>query len=58
MVPLKKLSVLIVHHAPLTRFGLTSLIKTSRRFKLIGHTGEAPAARQMFTKNAPDQVLS
>ncbi len=57
MVSLKKLSVLIVHHAPLTRFGLTTLIKASRRFKLIGHTGEAPVARQMFTENAPELVV-
>jgi DNA-binding NarL/FixJ family response regulator len=57
MVSLKKLSVLIVHHAPLTRFGLTMLIKASRRFKVVGDTGEAPAARQMFTENAPDLVV-
>ena len=57
MVSLKKLSVLVVHHAPLTRFGLTTLIKASRRFKVVGATGEAPVARQMFTENAPDLVV-
>ena len=57
MVPLKKLSVLIVHHAPLTRFGLTTLIKSRRRFKVIGETGEAPVARRMFTENSPDVVV-
>ena len=57
MAPLKKLSVLIVHHAPLTRFGLTSLIRSSRRFKVIGETGEAPVARRMFTANEPDLVV-
>lgn len=57
MIPLTKLSVLIVHHAPLTRFGLTMLIKSSRQFKVIGETGEAPVARRMFTENAPDLVV-
>ena len=57
MVPLKKLSVLIVHRAPLTRFGLTTLIKSSRRFKVIGETGEAPVARRTFTDNSPDLVV-
>lgn len=57
MVPPKKLSVLIVHHAPLTRFGLAALIKASRHFKVIGETGEAPVARRMFTENAPDLVI-
>jgi len=57
MVSLKKLSVLVVHHAPLTRFGLTTLIKASRRFKVVGDIGEAPVARQMFTENAPDLVV-
>ena len=53
----KKLSVLIVHHAPLTRFGLAALIKASPRFKVIGETGEAPVARRMFTENGPDLVI-
>lgn len=57
MVPLKKLSVLIVHHAPLTRFGLTTLVKSNRRFKVVGDTGEAPVARRMFTENSPDLVV-
>lgn len=57
MVSLKKLSVLIVHHAPLTRLGLATLIKASRHFKVIGETGEAPVARQMFTEHAPDLVV-
>ena len=57
MVLPKKLSVLIVHHAPLTRFGLAALIKASQHFKVIGETGEAPVARRMFTENAPDLVV-
>ncbi len=57
MVPLKKLSVLVVHHAPLTRFGLTTLIKSSRRFRVMGETGDAPTARRIFTENSPDLVV-
>ncbi len=57
MSSLKKLSVLIVHHAPLTRFGLTTLIKSSRQFNVIGETGEAPVARRLFTENLPDLVV-
>jgi DNA-binding NarL/FixJ family response regulator len=57
MVSPKKLSVLIVHHAPLTRFGLTTLIKSSRRFNVIGETGQAPVALRLFTENMPDLVV-
>jgi DNA-binding NarL/FixJ family response regulator len=57
MAPLKKLSVLIVHHAPLARFGLTRLIRSNRRFKVIGDTGEAPVARRIFTATAPELVV-
>jgi DNA-binding NarL/FixJ family response regulator len=53
----KKLSVLIVHHAPLARFGLTRLVRSNRRFKVIGETGEARVARRLFTANEPDLVL-
>jgi DNA-binding NarL/FixJ family response regulator len=57
MVSLKKLSVLIVHHAPLMRFGLTALISSSRQFKVIGETGEAPVARRLLTENSPALVV-
>ncbi|MBA3833142.1 MAG: response regulator transcription factor [Chthoniobacterales bacterium] len=57
MVSLKKLSVLIAHHAPVMRFGLTALINSSGRFKVIGETGEAPVARRLFTEKTPDLVV-
>ena len=50
-------TVLVVHHAPLTRFGLTTLITSSRQFKVIGETGEAPLARRLFTENTPNLVV-
>ena len=46
-----------MHHAPLTRFGLVTLIKSSRRFKVINDTGDAPVARRIFTENSPDLVV-
>lgn len=57
MISPNKLSVLIVHHAPLLRFGLTTLIKSSRQFKVIGETGEAPVARRLFAEDSPDLVV-
>ena len=57
MVSLKKLTVLIVHHAPVMRFGLTALIKSNPHFKVIGETGEAPVARRLFADGAPDLVV-
>ena len=57
MPPPKKLSVLIVHHAPLMRFGLSALIRLNRRFKVVGDTGEAPVARELFAKTDPDLVV-
>lgn len=57
MVSPKKLSVLIAHHAPVMRFGLTALINSSRGFKVIGETAEAPVARRLFTEKTPDLVV-
>jgi DNA-binding NarL/FixJ family response regulator len=57
MVPLKKLSVLVIHHAPLTRFGLTTLIKSSSHFEVIAETGEAPVALRLFAESAPALVV-
>ena len=57
MSSIKKLSVLILHHSPLMRFGLTTLIASSRCFKVLGDTGEATVARRLFTENTPDLVV-
>src|SRR5262249_959398 len=57
MIPPKKLSVLIVHHAPVTRFGLTTLLKSNRGFKVVGETSSVPIARCLFTEMQPDLVI-
>jgi DNA-binding NarL/FixJ family response regulator len=53
----KKLSVLIVHHAPVTRFGLTTLLRSSHAFKVVGQTSSAPIARRLFSEIQPDLVI-
>ncbi|HEX4707455.1 MAG TPA: response regulator transcription factor [Candidatus Udaeobacter sp.] len=57
MISPKTLSVLVVHHAPVTRFGLTTLLKSSRGFKVVGETSSAPVARRLFTEIQPDLVI-
>jgi len=57
MIPPKKLSVLIVHHAPVTRFGLATLLKSNRGFKVVGETSSVPIARRLFTEMQPDLVI-
>ncbi len=53
----EKLSVLIVHHAPLMRFGLTTLLRSNRRYRLAGETGDAPVARRLFAETKPALVV-
>ena len=53
----RQLSVLIVHHAPVTRFGLTTLLKSNRGFKVVGQTSSAPVARGLFREIQPDLVI-
>ena len=57
MIAPKILSVLVVHHAPVTRFGLTILLKASRGFKVVGETSSAPVARRLFSEIQPDLVI-
>jgi DNA-binding NarL/FixJ family response regulator len=57
MIPPKKLSVLVVHHAPVTRFGLTTLLKSNRGFQVVGQTSSAPVARGLFAEIQPDLVI-
>ena len=57
MSSLNKSSVLIVHHAPLMRFGLTKLVQSKRQFTVIGNTGEAPVARRLFAEMMPDLAV-
>jgi len=57
MIAPKTLSVLVVHHAPVTRFGLTTLVKSNRGFKVVGETNSAPVARRLFSEIQPDLVI-
>ena len=57
MISPKTLSVLVVHHAPVTRFGLTTLLKSSRGFKVVAETSLAPVARRLFAEIQPDLVI-
>jgi chemotaxis response regulator CheB len=57
MIPPIKLSGLIVHHAPLMRLGLSTLIRSGRAFKVVGETGQAPVARGLFAELSPDLVV-
>ncbi len=52
-----KPKVLIVHSAPLTRFGLTRLIEASGRFEVCGETDDAPTARELFVQQQPQIVV-
>jgi DNA-binding NarL/FixJ family response regulator len=53
----KKLSVLIAHHAPLMRLALTTLVRSRRRFCIVGDTGEAPLALRLAVEAKPDLVI-
>src|SRR5712691_1175043 len=52
-----KPKVLIVHSAPLTRFGLTRLIEPSGRFDVCAETDDAPTARELFVRHQPKIVV-
>ena len=49
--------VLIAHYAPVTRVGLVALLEASRRFTIVGATGHAPTARQLFCEKQPQLVV-
>jgi len=51
-----KMKVLIIHHAPLIRSGLTGLIDANDRFAVCAQTDDAPTAREMFVKHQPQLV--
>ena len=48
-----KARVLIVHHTPLVRSGLTALIEANDRFAVCAETDDAPTAREMFVQHQP-----
>src|SRR5205823_12393673 len=49
--------VLIVHHTPLVRSGLASLIEANDRFVVCAQTDDAPMAREMFVQHEPELVV-
>ena len=49
--------MLIVHNAPLTRFGLAQLIEASGRFAVCAETDDAPTARELFVQHGPHIVV-
>src|ERR1700751_2219976 len=51
-----KISVLIIHHAPLVRSGLVALIEATGRFAVCGETDDAPTGREIFVKHQPRVV--
>ena len=53
---LAKTNVLIIHHTPLLRSGLTALIEATDRFAVCGETDDAPTGREMFVKHKPRVV--
>src|SRR5262249_17386364 len=57
MISPKTLSVLVVHHTPVTRFGITTLLNSSRGFKVVGETSSAPVAIRLFSETQPDLVI-
>ena len=50
------IKMLIIHHTPLVRSGLVSLIEATGRFAVCGETDDAPTAREMFVKDQPELV--
>jgi DNA-binding NarL/FixJ family response regulator len=52
-----KITVLIIHHAPLIRSGLAALIDANDRFAVCAQTDDAPTAREMFVKHQPELVV-
>ena len=57
MITPKASSVLVVHQASVTRFGLTTLLKSKRGFKVVGETSSTPVARRLFSEIQPDVVI-
>ena len=52
-----KITILIVHHAPLIRSGLVALIDANDRFAVCAQTDDAPTAREMCVRHQPQLVV-
>jgi DNA-binding NarL/FixJ family response regulator len=57
MVPLGKFSVLIVHHSPIMRLGLVTLINSVTDFTVVGETADAPTAVELAINRLPHIVI-
>ena len=56
--PTKTLTtVLIVHRCPVVRFGLSTLLRSLRRFRVCAQTDDVPQARELFTRYRPDAII-
>lgn len=49
--------LLVVYRTGFVRSGVLSLIANRKEFVVCGETGEAPLARELFLRHAPDLVL-
>lgn len=54
---LTRLAVLVVHNSPVTRLGLSVLMRSARRFRVCYEACDVPQAREFYTKCPPDLVL-
>ena len=52
-----KITILIVHHAPLIRSGLVALIDANDRFAVCAQTDDAPTALEMCVRYQPQLVV-
>ena len=57
MEPPTKGKVLLIHSAPLIRFGLARLIEATGRFEVCAETDDAPTARELFARHRPQIVV-
>jgi DNA-binding NarL/FixJ family response regulator len=56
--PTKTLTkVLIVHGSPVTRFGLSALLRSLRCFRVCAQTDNVPEARELFGRHRPDVAV-
>jgi DNA-binding NarL/FixJ family response regulator len=49
--------MLVVHNAPLVRFGLGRLIEASGRFEVCAETDDVPTAQELFVQHQPELVV-
>lgn len=55
--PPTKVSILVVHVSPLTRLGLSAIVRSHRGFRICAETDEVPMARELAARYQPDLVV-